>query len=75
MLLPDGTRLQVGVSIGSCGATRDEEALLRRADDALYRAKASGRDRVAVANLTSNRQEAAEEDARPTPLPPRPSTD
>lgn len=49
VLLPNGLALPVAVSIGSCGDTRDEDALLRRADEALYRAKATGRGRAVTA--------------------------
>lgn len=49
LTIEDGTVLQGTVSIGLAAGTDDLEALLARADDALYRAKNDGRDRVAVA--------------------------
>jgi len=44
----EGVRLRVTVSIGMATWEADEapELLLRRADDALYGAKAAGRDRT-----------------------------
>ena len=47
----DGRTLGVTVSIGIATAIPDEtcEAVLKRADDALYRAKREGRDRVVLA--------------------------
>ena len=44
--LTTGVQLPIGVSIGSCGDVRDEDTLLRLADEALYRAKATGRGRA-----------------------------
>ncbi len=49
VVLQGGVALPVGVSIGSCGDLRDEDLLLRRADEALYRAKATGRGRAVAA--------------------------
>ena len=48
----EGLSLAVTVSIGIASARPGEscEAVLKRADDALYRAKREGRDRVAVAD-------------------------
>jgi two-component system, cell cycle response regulator len=48
-LAPDGARLRVTVSIGATAAMpggEDRDQLLRRADIALYEAKAAGRNRV-----------------------------
>jgi two-component system cell cycle response regulator len=47
--LADGTALDITISIGVAGrhhGERDGEALLKRADQALYRAKRDGRNRV-----------------------------
>ena len=48
MAIPNGTKIDVTISIGvSNFDVRDSlAALLKRADDALYRAKESGRNRV-----------------------------
>jgi diguanylate cyclase (GGDEF)-like protein len=48
----EGTLPKVTVSVGIAGSGErqiDEAALLRAADDALYAAKAGGRDRIVVA--------------------------
>jgi len=47
----EGIRLPLRVSVGLAGARpgEDEEVLVRRADAALYRAKAEGRNRLAAA--------------------------
>lgn len=47
VLLPDGTPLPMTISIGGSQAQPGDsiEALIKRADDALYQAKAEGRDR------------------------------
>jgi len=56
VLLPDGGELAVTASLGVATAAparpdaqSDPAALVRAADDALYRAKAAGRDRVTIA--------------------------
>ena len=48
LTLPEGGRLQVTVSAGVTQARPDDtpEAVMRRADELLYRAKAAGRNRV-----------------------------
>jgi two-component system cell cycle response regulator len=47
--LDDGSQLRVTVSVGHTNGTEDAEVLVHRADDALYVAKAEGRNRVAAA--------------------------
>jgi two-component system cell cycle response regulator len=47
--LEDGTRIPVTVSIGHVTGRDDGQELLRRADQAMYVAKAGGRDRVVEA--------------------------
>lgn len=73
--VPAGTQtLRVSVSIGAACAdvgTPDEEALLRRADLALLRAKREGRDRVCVA-LSGNGLDAAADGPSERPDGPRP---
>lgn len=51
IMLPDGTFVQVTASIGVAGFKGDPDyrKLIEAADKALYRAKADGRDRVALA--------------------------
>jgi len=53
-LLPDGKELQSSISVGvACfDGHPDYQLLLRRADDALYSAKNSGRNRVVMATAT-----------------------
>jgi diguanylate cyclase (GGDEF)-like protein len=51
-VLEDGTHVPLTISIGVASWPRcasDEDGLLRAADDALYRAKHEGRDRVVIA--------------------------
>ncbi len=52
--MPDGTSLPVGISVGSCGDLLDEDALLRAADGALYRAKAAGRGRAVAGDAQAD---------------------
>ncbi len=57
ILLPDGLQtVQVTASFGTAvfatGSQENVEALIKRADDALYRAKAEGRNRVCQAEAT-----------------------
>jgi diguanylate cyclase (GGDEF)-like protein len=61
----DGEKLDIAVSIGIAAATLSTsgiDSLLRRADQALYEAKRSGRDRVAVSRIhdPARAREAAE---------------
>jgi diguanylate cyclase (GGDEF)-like protein/PAS domain S-box-containing protein len=54
-LAADGAQIPFTVSIGVAEAQGgDPDSLLRRADAALYRAKAEGRDRVVVAELIAS---------------------
>jgi diguanylate cyclase (GGDEF)-like protein len=47
--LPDGRRVTVSIGVASCGEdTSTAQALVEKADAALYRAKRSGKNRVAV---------------------------
>jgi diguanylate cyclase (GGDEF)-like protein len=48
-VLDDGTKIRVTVSIGHTAGVEDAEALVHRADDALYVAKEAGRNQVAAA--------------------------
>ncbi|HSK22007.1 MAG TPA: GGDEF domain-containing protein [Egicoccus sp.] len=47
-VVPDGQTCSAGVTLAGPGATQD--SIVRAADDALYAAKAAGRDRTAVAD-------------------------
>jgi diguanylate cyclase (GGDEF)-like protein len=51
--LPDGVTCSIGVA--TWDGAEDADALIARADAALYRAKCQGRDRVVVASSTPNR--------------------
>ncbi len=55
-VLTDGTEIEITVSVGVAGlseASHDAEALMRVADEALYLAKASGRNRIVRAKTTT----------------------
>ena len=47
-VVPDGQTCSAGVTLAGSGATQDR--IVREADDALYAAKAGGRDRTTVAD-------------------------
>lgn len=53
VMAPEGERLQVTASIGIAQARPEDDvdALLQRADDALYQSKREGRDRMSVAQF------------------------
>jgi diguanylate cyclase (GGDEF)-like protein len=62
LALPDGTTIGATISVGVASAPAHGttgEMLLRAADDALYRAKATGRDRVCVATAPYEGRRAA----------------
>lgn len=44
--LPDFPRLTVSIGVTQCLPDEDTDAIFKRADEALYRAKASGRNRI-----------------------------
>lgn len=44
--LPDFPRLTVSIGVTQCLPDKDTDAIFKRADEALYRAKASGRNRI-----------------------------
>jgi diguanylate cyclase (GGDEF)-like protein len=61
-MVTDGKTVPVTVSIGVAAAGPDElgaTALVKRADDALYRAKRAGKDRVSVADAPAARDAAS----------------
>jgi diguanylate cyclase (GGDEF)-like protein len=53
---PDEYRVTLSIGVADCGCltSREQEELLKRADGALYQAKARGRDRVQVAEPTTD---------------------
>jgi diguanylate cyclase (GGDEF)-like protein len=45
-----GLRVTASFGVAAAGATEPSDSIVRRADEAMYRAKAAGRNRVTIAS-------------------------